>query len=76
MRPRWKLARESREIETPWGPLRVKMGDLGGGETRVTPEFESCRAIADRTGMPLLEVFRVVSEHIRKIEWARPGAAE
>jgi uncharacterized protein (TIGR00299 family) protein len=74
--PRWKLARESREIETPWGPLRVKVGDLGGGRKRVTPEFESCRAIADRTGRPLLEVYRAVEEHIRSIEWDRPGGAE
>jgi uncharacterized protein (DUF111 family) len=74
-RPRWKLARESREIETPWGPLRVKVGHLGAGETRVTPEFESCRAIADRTGLPLLEVYRAVGEHIRSIEWDRPEGA-
>lgn len=68
-RPRWKLARESREIETPWGPLRVKVGRLGGGETRVTPEYESCRAIADRTGKPLLEVYREAAAFIREIEW-------
>jgi uncharacterized protein (DUF111 family) len=76
VRPRWKLARESREIETPWGPLAVKVGDLGGGEVRVTPEFESCRALADRSGRPLLEMFRLAAEHIRTIEWDPPGTPE
>jgi uncharacterized protein (TIGR00299 family) protein len=66
---RWKLARETRELATPWGPVRVKVGDLGGGGTRVVPEFESCRAIADRTGRPLLEVYGDVERHIRSTEW-------
>ncbi|NNE43991.1 MAG: nickel pincer cofactor biosynthesis protein LarC [Gemmatimonadetes bacterium] len=67
--PRWKLARELHEIETPWGPVRIKVGDLGGGERRVAPEYESCRAIADRTNRPLLEVFRDVEAFLRSGEW-------
>lgn len=73
---RWKLARELREVETPWGPLRVKLGDLGGGNVRVTAEYESCRAIADRTGRPLVEVYRDVEEHIRSIKWGIPERAD
>jgi uncharacterized protein (DUF111 family) len=75
-RPRWKLPRENRELETPWGPLRVKVGDLGDGESRVTPEYESCRAIADRTGRPLLEIYRAVEEYIRSNEWKVGGGRE
>lgn len=74
--PRWKLARELREVESPWGPLRVKIGRLGGGTVRVTPEYESCRAIADRTGMPLVEAYRAAEAHIRSIEWSRPTEAD
>jgi uncharacterized protein (TIGR00299 family) protein len=65
--PRWKLARESREVDTPWGPVRVKIGRLGGGSLRITAEYESCRAVADRTGMPLVEAYRAVEAHIRTI---------
>jgi uncharacterized protein (TIGR00299 family) protein len=71
--PRWKLARQSHEIESPWGPVQVKVGDLGGGSRRVTPEYESCRAIADRTGTPLLEVYREVEQLIRSSEWIFRG---
>jgi hypothetical protein len=71
--PRWKLARELREVDSPWGPLRVKVGLLPGGTVRVTPEYESCRAIADRTGMPLVEVYRAAEAHIRSVEWTEPS---
>lgn len=66
---RWKLVRESREISTPWGPVRIKVGELGEGRTRTIPEFESCRAIADRTGRSLLEVYGDVERFIRTNEW-------
>jgi len=63
--PRWKLARESREIASRWGPVRVKVGDLGGGRLRVAPEYESCREIADRTGVPLRDVYREIDALLR-----------
>jgi uncharacterized protein (DUF111 family) len=70
---RWVLARDTREVDSPWGSLHVKVGDLGDGTLRVAPEFESCREIADRTGTPLLEVYREVESYIRSLEWtARP----
>ncbi|HMB69292.1 MAG TPA: nickel pincer cofactor biosynthesis protein LarC [bacterium] len=66
---RWILSRESRDLASPWGPVRVKVGQLGDGTVRVTPEYESCRAIADRTGMPLLAVYRELESIIRSTEW-------
>jgi uncharacterized protein (TIGR00299 family) protein len=65
-RPRWKLARRGGEIESPWGPVRVKVGELGGGRTRVVPEYESCREISDRVGVPLQDVYREVEWRIRE----------
>lgn len=69
--PRWKLARESREIASPWGPVRIKIGELGNGRRRVAPEYESCRQIADRTGVPLRDVYREVERLLETI--ALPG---
>src|SRR6185437_9821375 len=40
------------EVETPFGPVRIKMS----GHDRFAPEYDDCRAIAARTGMPLREV--------------------
>jgi uncharacterized protein (TIGR00299 family) protein len=66
---RWILVRESRELETPWGPVRVKIGHLGGGDRRVTPEHDSLRELARTRGVPLMELYDHVSNHIRTIEW-------
>lgn len=67
---RRKLPRRAAELTTPWGPVQIKVGELGHGERRVTPEYESCRAIADRTGLPLVRVYREVEDLIRASDWA------
>ena len=72
VRPRWKLARESRTIESRWGPVRVKIGDLGDGRRRIAAEYESCREIAERTGVPLLDVVREVERLIAAVADGAP----
>ena len=53
-------------------PVRIKIGELGEVR-RVTPEYESCRAIADRTGLPLLHVVQEIEAQIRSSEWMETG---
>ena len=60
---RMKLRREFRTVETPYGPVQVKLGFLGGDLVQTAPEFESCRALAEKTGVPLREVFQSVPRH-------------
>ena len=40
------------EVETPWGKVRGKLNS----QDAFTPEYEDCRAIAERTGTPLKQV--------------------
>ena len=42
------LARESFTVETPYGPVVGKVATLPDGSRRFTPEYEACRAIADK----------------------------
>ena len=50
-------------IETPYGPLQVKVAEIGG-RRRVLPEYEACRALAVKHNLPLLEVYRLIpSDH-------------
>ncbi len=63
------LRREVSSIETQWGPVRIKIGRLGEGGARVTPEFESCRRIAEERGLPLQSVLESVQQLIRSIEF-------
>jgi hypothetical protein len=46
-------------IETPYGPLQVKVAEIGG-RRRLLPEYEACRALAVKHNLPLLEVYRLV----------------
>ena len=46
------------EVETRWGPVRVKIGREGGHVTSVSPEFSDCARIAGESGVPIKDVFR------------------
>ena len=52
------LAREHVTVESPWGPIRVKLGRLHGEVVNCAPEFEDCRKIAEATGVPLKAVLQ------------------
>ncbi len=57
---RLKLSREKEERTTSLGPVTVKVIREGETVVRVTPEYDACRQIAKKRGMPLLEVYRIV----------------
>jgi pyridinium-3,5-bisthiocarboxylic acid mononucleotide nickel chelatase len=52
------LAREHVTVESPWGPIRVKLGRLHGEVVNCAPEFEDCRKIAEATDVPLKTVLQ------------------
>ena len=59
---RYEAGREVRQVETAYGPIQVKLKLLGGRIVSVTPEYESCRRVADDQGVPLAEVYRVAQQ--------------
>lgn len=50
---RMVLPREERTVETPYGPVRVKVARGPDGTANVAPEFEDCRRVARERGVPL-----------------------
>ncbi|MDX2030401.1 MAG: nickel pincer cofactor biosynthesis protein LarC [Blastocatellia bacterium] len=51
------LRREFLTVETPYGPIRLKLAKSRDGQTmNAAPEFEDCRAAALRHQVPLREV--------------------
>jgi hypothetical protein len=56
---RWEADRAAETVDTPLGPVRVKLKILDGHTVSVAPEYDDCRDIARRTGMPIPEVVRV-----------------
>ena len=52
------LRRDFTTAETPYGPVRVKRGRLGNELVTAPPEWEDCRAAAEKSGVPAKEVYR------------------
>lgn len=50
-----KLPRRIETVETPWGPIRVKVAETARGD-RAIPEYDDCRSAASKHHIPLLEV--------------------
>jgi len=50
------LDRELVEVETVYGPVRVKVGRRNGAEVNAAPEFEDCRQRAKERGVAVREV--------------------
>ena len=53
------LAREEKEIETPFGPALAKVVSHQG-KTYVYPEYDSVKALAEKTGVPLKVIYNAV----------------
>lgn len=54
---RSKRARQECTVETPWGPVRGKLGTRGNDRV-FTPEFEACAALAAQHGIALRDIYR------------------
>ena len=68
---RRKLRREWMRISTCYGDVDVKIGKLGAEVLHQTPEFESCKAAAVRTGVPLSKVYEAVNQSLNTDEESR-----
>lgn len=50
------LARQTHEVQTPFGAVAGKLVFLPDGSKRFAPEYESCRQIAEAKGVPIRDV--------------------
>jgi hypothetical protein len=63
---RRKLRRQVLKVKTEWGEVAVKIGMLNGERIQASPEFESCRALAEKTGAPLKEIYAAAQAALTK----------
>ena len=53
------LAREFSNVETPWGPVQIKIARWPSGKiANASPEYEDCRRIAAEHALPLKQVMQ------------------
>ena len=53
---RRELERHHTSVETPWGPVRIKVAMLGEEEVNASPEFDDCERLAVEAGVPVKQV--------------------
>jgi uncharacterized protein (TIGR00299 family) protein len=63
---RYKLARDFIVIVLPEGKVRVKLGYCGEKLVQISPEFEDCRKIAERTGQNFRHLYARATELARQ----------
>jgi uncharacterized protein (DUF111 family) len=54
---RMALRRESREVNTPYGSVRVKLSHTPEGRVHAAPEYEDCKRIAQEKNFPLKLIY-------------------
>ena len=64
---RHEMEREIVQITTSIGKVSVKLKKMRDNTTGISPEYEDCKELADRLGIPLQEIFRIVSTEAHQI---------
>jgi uncharacterized protein (TIGR00299 family) protein len=65
------LARAFESVDTPYGAVRVKLGALDGEIVGAAPEFEDCRKLAARAGVPVRAVLAAAAAAAQALAEAR-----
>ncbi|CQR47404.1 hypothetical protein BN1058_01716 [Paraliobacillus sp. PM-2] len=55
-----RMERKFITLETEWGPVTVKQGMKDGIVFQSSPEYEECREIATKHGIPLKQVYHYI----------------
>ena len=63
---RSKLPRRHVTVQTPYGPIRVKVAGRGAAEATASPEFADAAAAAQAHGVPVKEVLAAAAQAYRK----------
>ncbi len=50
------LSRDTHLVDLPGGTVRIKIADMGNGTTKMMPEFQDCKQVAEKTGQPVREI--------------------
>ncbi len=73
---RIKLPRGRVSVETRYGTVQAKSFTAPEGRVFTTPEFESCRKLAKKSGVPLKEVYKEAEKALAKAPGGRGKKAK
>jgi uncharacterized protein (TIGR00299 family) protein len=69
---RTKLQRRHETVETPYGPIRIKIGQCGGQVLTASPEFGDCREAAASHNASLRQVIQAAELEYRRGDTQTP----
>jgi len=61
------LTREFKEVDSRFGKIKVKIGKFNGDIKSFSPEYEDCKRIAEERGIPLKQVYSIISKELENI---------
>jgi uncharacterized protein (DUF111 family) len=64
---RLKAQRMFERIETPIGPMSIKVKRLGDRVISAAPEYDECQRLASEKGLPLEEVYAIARHVIESV---------
>lgn len=65
LKSRYIMDRKTVSVNTGLGDVRVKVATYGD-YSKASPEYEDCRALAEKTGLPLKDIYGLVEESYKK----------
>jgi len=57
---RKKLSREEIWVSTKYGKAKAKLGTVQGELVNVSPEYESCKELSQKSGVPLKDIYQEI----------------
>ena len=63
---RYCLDREIQLLKLPYGEIEIKVAKLDGEIVNSSPEYESCKKLAKKTGKPLKDIYRDIALSLSK----------
>ncbi|MFN3531295.1 MAG: nickel pincer cofactor biosynthesis protein LarC [Candidatus Brocadia sp.] len=61
------LTREFKELDSPLGKIKIKIGTFDGDIKNISPEYEDCKRVAEEKGIPLKQVYSIISKEFGKL---------
>lgn len=59
------LDRKTQIVETPWGNVNVKLAYYNGDLANIAPEYEDCKRLAEKTGLPIKHIYLEVNNLVK-----------
>ena len=73
---KFMLQREERQVDTPWGKVKIKVAGSHPNYYNIAPEYADCLRIAREKGIPLKKIYQYVGGRREKDKYSGVSSQE